>query len=91
MIFSNHFNPSEPGVFDELRETLLTRGDHYMHLADLKSYMNADEQLVNLYADQHAWARKAILNVAASGTFSSDRTISQYASDIWNLKPCPTT
>ncbi len=89
LIFSNHFNSSEPGVFDELRDTLLTRGDHYMHLADLKSYMNADEQLVTLYADQHAWACKAILNVAASGLFSSDRTISQYASEIWDLKPCP--
>ncbi len=90
LIFSNHFNQNEPGVFDALRETLLTGGDHYMHLADLKSYMQADQKLIDLYADQHAWARKAILNLAASGEFSSDRTISQYASEIWNLKPCPT-
>jgi starch phosphorylase len=91
LIFSGHFNGDEPGIFDELRETLLTSGDHYMHLADLRSYLNADQQLTHLYADQDAWARKAILNVAASGQFSSDRTISQYASEIWNLKPCAMT
>jgi len=72
-----------------LRETLLSRGDHYMHLADLRSYLAADQKLVELYADPHAWARKAILNVAASGKFSSDRTISQYATQIWDAKTCP--
>jgi starch phosphorylase len=91
LIFSGHFNGDEPGIFDELQETLLTSGDQYMHLADLRSYLNADQQLTHLYADQDAWARKAILNVAASGQFSSDRTISQYASEIWNLKPCAMT
>ena len=60
-----------------------------MHLADLKSYLSADQALIELYGKQDAWARKAILNVAASGKFSSDRTITQYASEIWNLKPCP--
>jgi starch phosphorylase len=89
LIFSGHFNPDEPGIFDELRATLLTNGDHYMHLADLRSYLSADAQLTLLYANPDAWARKAILNVAASGQFSSDRTIGQYASEIWNLKPCP--
>ncbi|MGA2229782.1 MAG: glycogen/starch/alpha-glucan phosphorylase [Tepidisphaeraceae bacterium] len=89
MIFSDHFSRNEPGVFNELRDTLLTRGDRYMHLADLRSYLDADQKLLDLYADQHAWARKAILNVAASGGFSSDRTIAEYASEIWNVKPCP--
>ncbi len=71
-----------------LRDTLLTHGDYYMHLADLASYLEADGALCTLYTDRGAWARKAILNVAASGKFSSDRTIADYASDIWHLKPC---
>jgi len=91
LIFSDYFSRNESGVFNELRDTLLTRGDRYMHLADLKSYLDADQKLVELYANQDAWARKAILNVAASGKFSSDRTIAEYAADIWHAKPCPVT
>jgi len=86
---AGRFSRNEPGVFAPLRETLLTNGDHYMHLADLRSYLEADQRLVELYADPDAWARKAILNVAGSGKFSSDRTIAEYAADIWNAKPCP--
>jgi starch phosphorylase len=59
-----------------------------MHLADLKSYLEADRKLFELYADPQGWARKAILNVAGSGKFSSDRTIAQYTGEIWNAKPC---
>ena len=62
-----------------------------MHLADLKSYLEADQRLTELYADADAWTRKAMLNVASSGKFSSDRTIAQYATEIWNVKPCPVT
>ncbi|MCK6466745.1 MAG: glycogen/starch/alpha-glucan phosphorylase [Candidatus Brocadia sinica] len=89
LIFSDHFSRYEPGVFAPLRDTLLNRGDYYMHLADLRSYLEADQRLCDLYADQHGWARKAILNVAGSGKFSSDRTIAEYAADIWKAKPCP--
>ncbi len=89
MIFSDTFSRYEPGVFAPLRDTLLTHGDPYMHLADLKSYLEADQQLCDLYADRQGWARKAILNVAGVGKFSSDRTIAQYAADIWQVKPCP--
>ncbi len=89
MIVSNYFSRYEPGVFTQLYDTLLTFGDHYMHLADLKSYLEADQQLCELYADPDGWAYKAILNVAGSGKFSSDRTIAEYASEIWNLKSCP--
>jgi starch phosphorylase len=89
LIFSDHFSRNEPGVFAPLRDTLLTHGDHYMHLADLKAYMDADQRLVELYADRDAWARKAILNIAGSGKFSSDRTIAEYAAQIWNAEPCP--
>ena len=89
LIFSNHFSRNEPGVFEPLRETLLTGGDHYMHLADLRSYIEAHERLGALYADPDAWARKAILNMAGSGKFSSDRTIAEYTADIWKVAPCP--
>jgi len=88
LIFSNYFSRYEPGIFEPLRETLLIQ-DHYMHLADLKSYLEADQQLLDLYAEPDAWARKAILNVAGSGEFSSDRTIHEYATQIWKVEPCP--
>jgi starch phosphorylase len=68
---------------------MLTLGDHYMHLADLTAYLEADDRLRALYADPDAWAQKAILNVASSGKFSSDRTIAEYAADIWHAAPCP--
>jgi len=89
LIFSDHFSRNEPGIFAPLRDTLLTRGDYYMHLADLVSYLEADERLCALYVDRDAWARTAILNVASSGKFSSDRTIAEYAADIWHATPCP--
>ncbi len=89
LIFSDYFSRNEPGVFAPLRDTLLTKGDYYMHLADVKSYLDADQGLRALYADPHAWVRKAILNVAGSGKFSSDRSIAEYARDIWEVKPCP--
>jgi glycogen phosphorylase len=60
-----------------------------MHLADLKSYLEADQRLLELYAAGEAWDRKAILNVASSGKFSTDRTIAEYAADIWKVSPCP--
>jgi glycogen phosphorylase len=89
LIFSDHFSRNEPGVFGPLRDVLLTRGDYYMHLADMTSYLEADRRLVALYADPDRWTRKGILNVAGSGKFSSDRTIAEYAAAIWNAKPCP--
>jgi starch phosphorylase len=91
LIFSDHFSRSEPGLFAPLRDRLLTAGDYYMHLADLTAYARTQEQVGVLYADPEAWARKAVLNVACSGKFSSDRTIAEYAADIWNAEPCPVT
>jgi starch phosphorylase len=89
LISSGYFSRNEPGVFTPILDLLLRQGDHYMHLADLQSYMEADRKLLELYSDQGAWARKAILNVASSGKFSTDRTIAEYASDIWKVHPCP--
>ena len=91
LLSSDYFCPDEPGVFAPLRDALLTNGDRYMHLGDLRSYLDADGRLTELYARPRAWARQAILNVAASGRFSSDRTIAEYAADIWNARPCPVT
>jgi starch phosphorylase len=60
-----------------------------MHQADLSSYMRTQDQVGALYLQPDAWTRTAVKNVGNSGKFSSDRTIAQYASDIWNVKPCP--
>jgi len=91
LIFSNYFSQNEPGAFAALEQAVLTGGDHYMHLADLTSYLKADRELRDLYNDSKGWAHKAILNIASSGKFSSDRTIAEYAAGIWNVKPCPVT
>ncbi|HWB10848.1 MAG TPA: glycogen/starch/alpha-glucan phosphorylase [Pirellulales bacterium] len=89
LIFNDHFSKNERGIFVPLRQTLLEAGDYYMHLADLKSYTEAHERLGDLYLNADQWTRKSIVNVAMSGRFSSDRTISEYASEIWNAEPCP--
>jgi glycogen phosphorylase len=89
LISSGHFNRSEPGIFDPLLDMLLRHGDYYMHLADLTSYCQAQDRLGTLYRNCGAWAEKAILNVASSGKFSSDRTIAEYAAEIWKAEPCP--
>jgi len=89
LISADHFSPDEPGVFAPIRETLLEHGDYYMHLADLTSYAEAHGRLGRLWGDPEAWSRMSILNVSCSGKFSSDRTIREYAKDIWNTPICP--
>ena len=89
LISSNYFSREEPGIFGPIYDTLLTNGDHYMHLADVKSYLEADQRMRDLYANPEEWVRKVILNVGSSGKFSSDRTIAEYSSQIWEVKPCP--
>ena len=88
LISADYFSRYEPGAFAPLLDTLLNH-DHYMHLADLTSYCQAQDRLGDLYVNPGEWARKAILNVASSGKFSSDRSIAEYATDIWNAEPCP--
>ena len=88
-ISSDHFSRNEAGCFGSIVDALLKDGDHYMHLADLQAYLQSDQQLVELYANKVGWSHNAILNVASSGKFSSDRTIGQYAAEIWDAKPCP--
>ncbi|MGO8953243.1 MAG: glycogen/starch/alpha-glucan phosphorylase [Rhodomicrobium sp.] len=89
LIASNHFSPHEPGVFAPILDSLLRHGDHYRHLADLQSYSAAHARLGELYDNKEEWSRKAILNIAGSGKFSSDRTIAEYAGKIWHAEPCP--
>jgi starch phosphorylase len=91
LIAGDHFSRNEPGIFRPIWDTLMTRGDYYMHLADLTAYAETQARLGALYNDANAWARKAIINVGCSGKFSSDRSIAEYASDIWHVKPCPVT
>ena len=88
-INSDAFNAHEPGIFRPIFDALIPNGDYYMHLADLQSYLSADQRVIETYQDQEAWTRMAILNVAASGHFSSDRAITEYAREIWNVTPCP--
>jgi glycogen phosphorylase len=88
-IRSDAFSADEPGVFRPLYEALMSNGDYYMHLADLQSYMAADQRMIETYQARESWIGMAIKNIAASGSFSSDRTIAQYASEIWNVTPCP--
>ena len=89
LIFANHFNPSEPGLFEPIRDALLTRGDFFMHLADLRAYAQTQSALGRAYKETEAWTRKSIINVGCSGKFSSDRTIAEYAADIWKANPVP--
>ncbi len=89
MIFNDYFSFSEPGIFEPIRRMLFEEGDKYMHLADLRSYDDAHQKAALVYENRDEWNKKAIINIASSGKFSSDRTIAEYAKDIWGLKPCP--
>jgi glycogen phosphorylase len=89
LIFSDFFSRSDRGIFGPIRRALLDYGDHYRHLADLTDYARAHRELDQMYANPEVWTQKAIHNVACSGKFSSDRTIREYAQEIWDLKPSP--
>ena len=84
---SDFFSPEEGPVLQDLSKSLLEWGDPYFILADYRDYVEAQEKINSVYSDKGKWAEMAICNVAGSGKFSSDRTISQYAEEIWNLNP----
>ena len=81
------FNESQPGVFSMLTAGLRNPHDPWLTIADFRSFIDAQKQVNDVYQDQDRWNTMSILNTAASGWFSSDRTISQYADEIWNVKP----
>jgi glycogen phosphorylase len=83
----NEFTPEEGAIFSGLWDALIEHGDPFFHLADYRSYVDSQTRVSRLYADPAEWSRKAVLNVARMGWFSSDRTIREYAKDIWKLKP----
>ena len=85
-IGSGLFSPDDPGRYRGLVDSLLWGGDHYLLLADYASYVETQGRVDALYRDPAAWARRAILNVAGMGAFSSDRTIGEYAKQIWNIE-----
>lgn len=87
MIAQGFFSPDEPDRYKGIYDTLLTQGDHYFLLADYADYIDVHGQVEQLYKNQDEWTRKAIINVANVGYFSSDRSIHEYASKIWNIKP----
>jgi starch phosphorylase len=86
-IAGGSFSPDEPARYRGLVDALLWGGDHYLLLADFDSYLAAQARVDALYQDPEAWARKAVLNVAGMGPFSADRTIGEYARQVWHIEP----
>jgi starch phosphorylase len=83
---SDRLCPQEPGLFRPIYERLLNGGDQYYHLADFESYVDTQQRVAQEFKERPSWARKAILNIARSGKFSSDRAIKEYATEIWDIK-----
>jgi starch phosphorylase len=87
-IRTDRFPVGQPGAFRWVFDALTTE-DRYFHLADFEDYVSTQERAATAYRDADGWVRKAILNVARTSAFSSDRTIRQYADEIWGLRPIP--
>ncbi|MCG7981992.1 MAG: glycogen/starch/alpha-glucan phosphorylase [Candidatus Thiodiazotropha lotti] len=89
LLESGYFNQFEPGIFDEIVESIRSPYDHWMTAADFRSYIDAQEQAAQAYRDQPRWTRMSIINSARCGRFSTDRTIAEYNRDIWKLSVAP--
>jgi starch phosphorylase len=87
MIATGAFSPSDPSRFAPIVRSLLEGGDRYLLLADYGAYVACQDRVAASYRDQEAWTRKSLLNTASMGKFSTDRTIRQYAEDIWGIVP----
>ena len=87
MIKANVFSLLEPGLFEPILRSLLDYNDYYMLLADLRSYSEAQDRVDAAYRDAKKWNRMSLVNVARSGFFSSDRSVMEYARDIWHVGP----
>ena len=81
------FSPQEPGRYRNIFDSLVNLGDHYQLLADYRSYVDTQDKVDKLYRNKNEWTRRALLNIAGMGYFSSDRTIQEYADEIWGVKP----
>ena len=86
-IVGNHFSPEDPGLFQPIFDALLYGGDHYFLLADYASYIRCQDEASRIFQDPDQWAIRSIMNTANMGKFSSDRTIREYAKEIWNVVP----
>ena len=86
---SDFFTPNEPHSLESVRHSLLEGGDPFLVCADYASYCDAQAQADRVFRDKTRWAKMAIMNTARSGKFSSDRTIREYAQDIWHIDPVP--
>ena len=86
LLTSGHFNRFEPGVFDALVRSVLEPADPWLTAADFRSYVDAQQRASDAYKDVARWSRMSILNTAASGRFSTDRTMRDYNRDIWHLE-----
>ena len=89
-LINGFYSPNDPELFRDLYNSLLNTqctqfADTYFILADFRSYAEAQKRVMEAYKDEEGWAKSAILNVANSGKFSSDRTIQEYVDDIWHL------
>lgn len=91
LLESGHFNLFEPGLFDDVISGIKSKDDAWLTAHDFASYIAAQREVDKAYADQTHWTQMSILNTAASGLFSSDRTIGQYCDDIWHLTPLDTS
>ena len=87
MIASGYFTPLEPNLFAPIVHGLLDQGDYYMLLADYRPYVAAQEKVSQVFLDKDDWARRSILNTARMGKFSSDRSVLEYARNIWRVEP----
>jgi glycogen phosphorylase len=86
MMAEGFFSPQDASLFRPIVDSLLNQGDYYLLLADYASYVACQDRVSLLYLDQDEWARKSIMNTAGMGKFSSDRTIAEYARDIWGVE-----
>ncbi len=86
LLKSAHFNSNEPGIFDNIINTLMNPHDPWMTLADFRSYIDTQKLVSDAWQDQEKWAQMSIMNTASSGFFSTDRTMEEYNDDIWQLK-----
>ncbi|MBR4189775.1 MAG: glycogen/starch/alpha-glucan phosphorylase [Kiritimatiellae bacterium] len=88
-IRDNFFNLDQPGLYQPIWDTLLTHGDHFLVLDEFAAYVAKQAEIAKVYEQPDRWSRMCLMNIANSGKFSTDRTIAEYAKEIWHITPCP--